>query len=36
MAGLLVENIERAIAYFAQHPITVPLTQEVTLVQGHM
>jgi glutamate decarboxylase len=36
MAHLLVEDIKRAIAYFDQHPITVPMTQSETLGHSHI
>jgi glutamate decarboxylase len=36
MAALLVEDIGRTIAYFDEHPITVPMTEGELAVHNHM
>ena len=36
MAGLLVDDIRRAIEHFDKHPITVPMTQREVPVHTHI
>lgn len=36
MAGLLVDDIRRAIEHFDKHPITVPMTQKEVPVHTHI
>jgi glutamate decarboxylase len=36
MAGLLVDDMKRAIAHFDEHPITVPMTQRELPIGNHV
>jgi glutamate decarboxylase len=36
MAGLLIDDIKRAIAHFDEHPITVPMTQQELPIGNHV